>query len=666
MSEKLDIRYLTSRNVLELYATIYGSDRAHYCIRPDILELVLEEIQNDAAYPNFADKLATLFCSILQNHLFTDGNKHMSVQVGALFMQANGYQLFVERYITEMYRFMPCIARGLIGQELINEILASIVEGGSNYDEALQLRILFAIDESIDESATSDDENEWFWFEKQNKLTERADNSNSVDRKCVKYPCVKLVFNHNWDDFGNKTWFSVWYVTDQSTLKYLGDTKIMSVQGESFDEMEEGFSELGEDFCSLGMNSSYYQQILDMLGKQNAKRLLKALRDSAIDDIVYEQFSEEPAFRNSLLRDISSEKALREARFILENRKKSEAYSFQYHFVPDYNTEYDATWKVNIDYNAVSYKLTYAIIGENAVGKTMLLSKFMHDLTLKRVLNFEKVPMLSSVLVICSSTFDSYNKRQPRKTRIPLNVCSVVQDGKTQKRLSNAINTILKRGTIFTDGLVFPIRKKYCILLDSLLEKGFSDSLFEIIETDAGKMMSLRIEKLEEYIDQMSTGQLQIFSLVTYFCAYIHLKSIVIVDEPEVHLHPRMITHFFRAMNELLSVFQSYAIVATHSPIVVRECVDENVYMMVRNEYKEPTIKTVPFRTFGEDITTLYENIFGFQESNSHFYKTIENMVENDLSDFDTIIKTMQGQGVHLSMNAVNAIAYCLDKKQVD
>ena len=121
---------------------------------------------------------------------------------------------------------------------------------------------------------------------------------------------------------------------------------------------------------------------------------------------------------------------------------------------------------------------------------------------------------------------------------------------------------------------------------------------------------------------------------------------------------------FFCTLNELLAEFLSYAIVATHSPLVVRECVDSNVYMMVRNEYDEPTIKTVPFRTFGEDLTTLYENIFGFQEMNSHFYKTIKDMINKSQYSFESILNALHGQGVQLSMNAMSTITNCINRKQ--
>ena len=65
------------------------------------------------------------------------------------------------------------------------------------------------------------------YFEKQEKKTERADNINSVE-SAQKYPCFKLVFNHNWNDYGCYTWFSLWYLekSNKNNWYYIGDLKI--------------------------------------------------------------------------------------------------------------------------------------------------------------------------------------------------------------------------------------------------------------------------------------------------------------------------------------------------------------------------------------------------------------------------------------------------------
>ena len=90
----------------------------------------------------------------------------------------------------------------------------------------------------------------------------------------------------------------------------------------------------------------------------------------------------------------------------------------------------------------------------------------------------------------------------------------------------------------------------------------------------------LNKDYLHELINNMSSGQLHIFNLLTYIHAYIHLSSLIVIDEPEVHMHPQIIVSFMTMLGSILNKFRSFAIIATHSPLVVREIVGQNVYVM--------------------------------------------------------------------------------------
>ena len=179
--------------------------------------------------------------------------------------------------------------------------------------------------------------------------------------------------------------------------------------------------------------------------------------------------------------------------------------------------------------------------------------------------------------------------------------------------------------------------------------------------------MKLNKALLEKVIkEEMSTGQLQIFSLITYICANVHLNSIIVIDEPEVHLHPRLITNFVKTLNELLVMFDSYAIIATHSPLVVRECVQKNVYMMVRSKDNIPTIGSVTFNTFGEDLSLLYLNIFGCDERDSYFYKTVEERAQTIRnSSYEKVMKEFKQADVNLSLNGKMVVRDYFKSKEV-
>lgn len=60
------------------------------------LESVLEHIQNDLYYPTFADKLTHLIYSIVQFHMFLDGNKRTALLLGTYFMNINHYSYYTD------------------------------------------------------------------------------------------------------------------------------------------------------------------------------------------------------------------------------------------------------------------------------------------------------------------------------------------------------------------------------------------------------------------------------------------------------------------------------------------------------------------------------------------------------------------------------------------
>lgn len=144
---ELDIIYLSRNQVLETYSkTIdYSGGGTKDAIHLEQLDGILEFVQNDMYYPTFEDKLTYLVFSINRNHLFSDGNKRLSITVGALFLLLNGYMSCVSRYMTEMENISYHLAAGRISKELLQKVISSILNGEADYEEGLKMEILEAI-----------------------------------------------------------------------------------------------------------------------------------------------------------------------------------------------------------------------------------------------------------------------------------------------------------------------------------------------------------------------------------------------------------------------------------------------------------------------------------------------------------------------------------------
>lgn len=491
------------------------------------------------------------------------------------------------------------------------------------------------------------------YFEKQNKSTERADHIFSVG-SAKKYPCFKLVFNYDWNDYGARTWFHLWYLEDSSSKLSIGDVKIMHKEEDTFDSMPDSFEALDDNYCSLGMKISFYKALLDKFGKNDAKQILGALQDCATNSVVRERFNQKPAFKDSLLRDISAQQVLDDALFLIENEKPDNVFSIGYHFVPPYNTECMADWNVHFDFDAPKYRRVVAVIGENGVGKTQLMAEMLKDLTENKDDAFSHKPLLKNILVLCSSEYDAYNKVKEENNTYKVLRLSVVQDKSTTEKLEDSIKTIINRGTVLLGGDLLRVDQHYMRLLKSQVGEDVDGLIVEEKSDDPYQppKVYLNQDVLKNLVKNLSTGQLQIFTLVTHICAYIHINSLVVLDEPEIHLHPRLVTEFFVCLGELLSLFGSYAIVPTHSPLVVRECVNGNVYLMNRTKENTVQIGKVPFRTFGQDLTTLYENVFSYQEDKTFFYQVVKEMFGQRKATYNSVVSELEDDGILLDSNS--------------
>ena len=92
------------------------------------LESVLTHIQNDIYYPSFEDKLTHLIFSLIQFHMFNDGNKRTSISLGLYFMNLNHYTYADDKFIVSMEDTVVQIAEGKLSKEELNKLLIDILK----------------------------------------------------------------------------------------------------------------------------------------------------------------------------------------------------------------------------------------------------------------------------------------------------------------------------------------------------------------------------------------------------------------------------------------------------------------------------------------------------------------------------------------------------------
>lgn len=465
-------------------------------------------------------------------------------------------------------------------------------------------------------------------FYVQNKKSGTKSFSLNSHDKPREFPSCVLVHNDGWNDYSSWTWFSVFYYEKDEEPIYLGDIKLMhSYEADTYKVIGSCFDEpLDDNFCSLGLQTCYYYNLVKEITDRDVREeILRFLRDCTFDKRIYEKYRDHPRFKESLIRDMSSQEALEAAEFILNSDDPDTAFSFTYEYHPDYDTSKMTNWEVSFLQRKPSYLRTVGIIGENGVGKTMLLTNFVKDLlkqsspsTISNPLHFQ------SCVAICSSDRDGLLKMSSENKTRYISCCLRQKSDETYISMHDAINEIMGRPMLYARPVV-------CMYYDTLkehIQNGIINNLFDIDSSDETNVKTqLNKEKLKQLVEILSSGQLQMFELITYLYAHIHLSSLIIFDEPEVHMHPSLIMDFMPLLNKLLKEFKSFSMVCTHSPLVIRELVQKNVYRMSVNDNMDPSITRVAFRTFGEDISVLYRNIFDYDESKSYYRQVVRTLI---------------------------------------
>ena len=141
-----------------------------------------------------------------------------------------------------------------------------------------------------------------------------------------------------------------------------------------------------------------------------------------------------------------------------------------------------------------------------------------------------------------------------------------------------------------------------------------------------------------EDVKKLSSGQKIILLNLLNLIIYVSEKTFVIIDEPELFLHPPLLKAYIRAIDEIISDANGVCLLATHSAIVLQELAHINIRKIVRNfDNNQNRIESISIKTFGESISYINNAIFGTDLRNTGFYKFIVDLIKEDKTELDKI-----------------------------
>jgi len=456
-------------------------------------------------------------------------------------------------------------------------------------------------------------------------------------------PYYVLEFNNGWNDFGYSTNFLLSFYMN-GIKEEIGVTKITNGEKGVSKSIPNNFNELTAEFCSLGQSYEFYEK-LKSVSKDSFESVLYALKDAAFYNEIHEKFEHNEIFKTSLIRNDEAEQLLRSVKYKIYNFDLNNLYSFTYTFLPKYTTE-SADINFNFNNNEDVPSRIYGVIGKNGTGKTQLITSLPLDISNNRSDKFvPKTPLFSKVIAVSYSIYDNFEI--PKKTAtFNYKYCGLLDEN---RKLLSEKQQLLRFYKACEDIKEKGRTNKWRGILNSFLDSDILDQFF--IEDQKFTQITYEIDKTKfnDVKHKLSSGQNILIYIITEIISNIRRDSLLLFDEPETHLHPNAIAQLMDVIYELVNEFQSYCIITTHSPLIVQELLSKNVHIIEKNENlvsaRQPNIES-----FGQNLTTLTEEIFGNNGIEKRYKKIINQMVIKKMT-YDEIVSILETEGVPLSIN---------------
>ena len=444
-----------------------------------------------------------------------------------------------------------------------------------------------------------------------------------------------------WDDFNHKTTFGLSFVESKFSAVKIGGVKIMKRDALITAEvLPDTFTVLDDDFCSLGQEAEYYQNMVGQF-PDGFQGILLALRDVGLFPKIHEAFEDDDIYKTSLVRSNDAEQLARTIRFQLNGHEPSDWYKFTYEYQLPYAREpLGITFDFETD-GPVKHRV-FALIGKNGSGKTQILSTLANELSkTKPDKLFPRRPLYGKIFTVSYSIFDHFAIPNS-DAAFNYVYCGLKKPG----------GGFLSEDEILTRILELAQKIHYKRVVQewrSILSNFVPEDL--LIEIFSGRRTStlFQPQNFPVFYQKLSSGQNILVLIISEILAQIRLNSLILYDEPETHLHPNAITLLMNTIFELVDRFDSYCVLATHSPLVVQEIQARNVIILERDQ-DIAYIRQMERESFGENLTVITEDIFGNRNIEKHHLNVINELVGQNL-DYEAGIELLTSKNLPPNLN---------------
>ncbi|MBA3286258.1 MAG: ATP-binding protein, partial [Nitrosopumilus sp.] len=369
----------------------------------------------------------------------------------------------------------------------------------------------------------------------------------------------------DWNDYSFRTLFGVFYVNEEGEKIDLGGVKIAYYgQTENQTKLEIGdtFDNIDPIYFSLG-GVEYYEK-LNKLGDSIRDKILRSLNDIAKYPEIYEKAIIETVTEVSLLRSFSQTEVTGQLRRIANGGAFLTPYNFYFKTKIYSSNEDPVKLEFAVSPNSKPPSNINVIIGRNGSGKTTVLNKIVNTL-LKKDEESEfgetvldtwdlKKDLFPALINVSFSAFDNLNS-EVEKVEVA-NTFKYYYIGLKKKATQPENRTVLKSSydlcLEFFDSLnackknLIETRWQRAIVTLESDSNFKEENIISLINEDYSILNET--ERHAEYekkaistFSKLSSGHKVVLLTITRLVELIEEKTLVLIDEPETHLHPPLL-----------------------------------------------------------------------------------------------------------------------------
>jgi predicted ATPase len=143
---------------------------------------------------------------------------------------------------------------------------------------------------------------------------------------------------------------------------------------------------------------------------------------------------------------------------------------------------------------------------------------------------------------------------------------------------------------------------------------------------------TLWFPKNESFIpmSSLSSGEFTLFFRFFHLIDQIVDNSIILIDEPETHLHPNWIKKYIKFLVSVFKHYKAHVFIATHSPLVVSDVPNSSIVGLSGRNYTK--IYRINRETMGTSSKELLRDVFLVKDSIGDFTQEYVKEIEKQIA----------------------------------